>query len=243
MNRNDALDLPGGGARDDDGMTRDPPPRTVPAPELPRLDDATAVAATRQFADLMASRRTIRDFAPYPVPDGVIRQAVRAAGTAPSGANVQPWRFVAVTDPVRKRRLCEGAEAEEREFYAGGASRQWLDALAPLGTDWRKPFLEVAPVVIVVFEVHRSDTTAKPYYAKESVGIAVGLLLAALHQAGLATLTHTPSPMRWINDVLGRPAHERPFVVIPVGHPASDARVPDITRKPLDEVLVELPPR
>ncbi len=227
-------------ARDDGEMTGDPAPRTIPAPDLPRLDAAAAVAVSTHFADVMAGRRTIRDFAPDPVPVDAIRQAVRAAATAPSGANVQPWRFVVVTDPARKRRLREGAEAEEREFYAGGASEQWLDALAPLGTDWRKPFLEVAPVVIVVFEVHRSDTTPKPYYVKESVGIAVGLLLAVLHHAGLATLTHTPSPMRWINEVLDRPAHERPFVVIPVGYPAVDARVPDITRKPLDEVLVEL---
>lgn len=134
----------------------------------------------------------------------------------------------------------EGAEAEERAFYDGGAS-EWLDALAPLGTTWRKPFLEVAPVVVVVMEVHASATTPKPYYAKESVGIAVGLLLASLHQAGFAPLTHTPSPMRWITEVLGRPAHERPFAVIPVGYPAPGARVPDIERKPLSDVLVELP--
>jgi len=206
----------------------------------PRLDSEQAVAACARFADTMATRRTIRDFSSDPVPTDVIRHAIRAAASAPSGANIQPWRFIVVTDPQRKRRLREGAEAEERRFYAGRASLQWRDALAPLGTDWRKPFLEVAPVVIAVFEVHRSSSTPMPYYTKESVGIAVGLLLAALHQAGLATLTHTPSPMRWMNEVLGRPSHERPFVLIPVGHPAADAEVPDIGRKPLEEVLIEL---
>ncbi len=154
---------------------------------------------------------------------------------------MQPWRFVVVTDPEVKRRLREGAEAEERAFYERGAS-EWLDALAPLGTTWHKPFLDVAPVVVVVMEVHASESTPKPYYARESVGIAVGLLLASLHQAGFATLRHTPSPMRWITRQLGRPAHERPFAVIPVGYPAPDARVPDIDRKPLPEVLVEIPP-
>jgi len=136
--------------------------------------------------------------------------------------------------------LREAAEAEEREFYERRASAEWLEALGPIGTDWRKPFLEEAPVVIAVFEVHRSDTTPKPYYVKESVGIAVGILLTALHEAGFATLTHTPSPMRWISEVLDRPVHERPYLLIPVGYPADDAQVPDIVRKPLDEVLVEL---
>jgi nitroreductase len=164
----------------------------------------------------------------------VIEAAIRAAATAPSGANIQPWRFVVVTDPERKRRLREAAEAEEREFYTRRATPEWLQALAPLGTDWRKPFLEVAPALVVVFEVHRP----RPYYVKESVGIAVGLLLATLHQAGLATLTHTPSPMRFLNEVCGRPREERAYVVIPVGYPAEGARVPDISRKPLEEVLV-----
>lgn len=213
---------------------------TEPAPTRPDLDPEEATARARSFADEMAKRRTIRDFAPDPVPDGVIREAVRAAGTAPSGAHVQPWRFVVVRDPKRKRLLREGAEEEERRFYETRGAEEWLAALAPLGTDWRKPFLETAPVVIAVFEVHRSDTEPKPYYVKESVGIAVGLLLATLHQAGLATLTHTPSPMKWISQVLERPENERPFVLIPVGYPAAGARVPAITRKPLDEVLVEL---
>jgi nitroreductase len=145
---------------------------------------------------------------------------------------------VVLTDPVHKRRLREAAEAEERDFYSRRAPAEWLEAIATLGTDWHKPFLEVAPAVIVVFEVHQGPQTPKPYYVKESVGIAVGLLIAALHQAGLATLTHTPSPMRFLNQVCGRPPEERPFLVMPVGYPAPDARVPDIDRKELTEVMV-----
>lgn len=212
----------------------------VPAPRPARRSAAEATGVARAFADAMATRRTIREFSADPVPLAVIREAVRAAATAPSGAHVQPWRFVLVTDLERKRLLREGAEAEERAFYSRRASAEWLDALAPLGTDWRKPFLQTAPVVLVVFEVHASECEPRPYYVKESVGIAVGLLLAALHTAGLATLTHTPSPMRWITEDLGRPANERPFVLIPIGYPADGAQVPDLTRKPLDEVLVEL---
>jgi iodotyrosine deiodinase len=215
-------------------------PETEAAPELPRLPAAEAVRRTADLAAEMARRRTVRDFAPDPVPLDVVREAVRAAATAPSGANLQPWRFVVVTDQERKRLLRQGAEDEERRFYESRASEEWLEALAPLGTDWRKPFLEVAPVVIAVFEVHRSETEPRPYYAKESVGIAVGILLTALHRAGLATLTHTPSPMRWVTEVLGRPENERPFVLVPVGYPAEDARVPAIGRKPLEDVLVEL---
>jgi nitroreductase len=188
----------------------------------------------------MSLRRTIRDFADRPVPYQVIEDAVRAAATAPSGANLQPWRFVVVTDPAAKQRIREAAEAEEREFYERRASAEWLRALAPIGTDWRKPFLEKAPALIVVFEIHKGPDTPRPYYVKESVGIAVGFLLAALHQAGLATLTHTPSPMRFLNPILGRPPEERPYVVIPVGYPAAGATVPDITRKPLDQVLVRV---
>jgi iodotyrosine deiodinase len=153
---------------------------------------------------------------------------------------VQPWRFVVVTDPGARRRIREGAEAEEREFYERRAGEEWLDALAPLGTGADKPFLETAPVLVVVFEVHRGEGEPRPYYPKESVGIAVGLLLAALHRAGFATLTHTPSPMRFLGEILGRPRNERPFVVVPVGYPAPGARVPAITRKPLAEVLVEV---
>ncbi len=186
----------------------------------------------------MASRRTIREFSAQPIPAGVLEAAVRAAGSAPSGANVQPWRFVVCTDPLRKRALREGAEAEEREFYSRPGAQEWHAALAELGTDWRKQFLEVAPAVIAVFEVHKGPRSPRPYYVKESVGMAVGLLLAALHHAGLATLTHTPSPMRFLNQILDRPAEERPFLLIPVGYAAAEATVPAITRKPLNEVLI-----
>ncbi len=203
-----------------------------------RRSPADMVREAEAFADRMARRRSVRDFAPDPVPAEVIDAAIRAASTAPSGANVQPWRFVVLTDPARKRRLREAAEAEERAFYDRRASPEWLDAIAALGTDWRKPFLETAPAVIVVFEVHQGPHSPKPYYVKESVGIAVGILITALHHAGLATLTHTPSPMRFLNEVCGRPPEERPYVVMPVGYPAPDVRVPDLRRKTLDEVMV-----
>jgi len=214
-------------------------PPTVPAPRGPELTDDQRVARARAFADEQAARRTIREFTPDPVPLEAVREAVRAAASAPSGANVQPWRFVLVTDPAVKRRIREGAEAEEREFYERRAGREWLDALAALGTDAEKPFLETAPALVVVFEVHQGGGEPKPYYPKESVGIAVGILLAALHHAGLATLTHTPSPMRFLGEILERPRNERPFVLVPVGYPAPGARVPAISRKPLAEVLVE----
>jgi iodotyrosine deiodinase len=210
---------------------------TIPlAARVVRPPDMAAASAA--FAELMASRRSVRDFSPEPVPESVIEDAVRAAATAPSGANIQPWRFVVVTDPERKRRLREAAEAEEYDFYHRRASDEWLDAVAQFGTDWHKPFLTTAPAVIVVFEVHQGPHDPKPYYVKESVGIAVGFLLAALHHAGLATLTHTPSPMRFLNEVCERPPEERPYLVIPVGYPAADARVPDIVKKPLGEVMV-----
>ncbi|GHJ17480.1 oxidoreductase [Micromonospora sp. AKA38] len=203
-----------------------------------RRPPADMVREAEAFADRMAQRRSVRDFSGDPVPAGVVEAAIRAASTAPSGANVQPWRFAVLTDPVRKRRLREAAEAEERAFYDRRASPEWLAAIAGIGTDWRKPFLETAPVVIVVFEVHQGPNSPKPYYVKESVGMAVGVLITALHHAGLATLTHTPSPMRFLNEVCERPPEERPYVVMPVGYPTPDARVPDLTRKPLDEVMV-----
>ncbi|GAA2079326.1 nitroreductase family protein [Actinomadura alba] len=218
-------------------MTQSAAQPTVPLQHR-RMSPEDAVRSVRAFADQMASRRSVRDFSTDPVPETVIETAVRAAASAPSGANIQPWRFVVVTSPQHKRRLRLAAEAEEREFYRRRAGAEWLDAIAPIGTDWRKPFLETAPAVIVVFEVHRGPNTPKPYYVKESVGIAVGILLAALHHAGLATLAHTPSPMRFLNRVCDRPPEERPYLVIPVGYPATDARVPDLSRKPLSEVMV-----
>lgn len=212
---------------------------TVPAPRY-AVPAGQALARVRELRDDLARRRTIRDFSDRPVPMELVETAIAAAATAPSGANLQPWRFVVVTDPERRRRIRAAAETEEREFYRHRATEEWLAALAPLGTDWRKPFLQTAPVLIVVFEIHKGPNTPRPYYCKESVGIAVGFLLAALHRAGLATLTHTPSPMRFLTEVCDRPPEERPFVLIPVGYPADGARVPDLTRKPLTEVLVKV---
>ncbi|MBQ0862618.1 nitroreductase family protein [Streptomyces sp. A73] len=212
---------------------------TVPLRPL-EIPAQQAEDRARSFYEIMSRRRTVRDFDSRPVPEAVLEWAVRTAATAPSGAHVQPWRFVVLTDPDRKRRLRAAAEEEEREFYRRRASDEWLAALAPLGTDEHKPFLQKAPAVIVVFEVHKGPHTPRPYYTKESVGIAVGFLLATLHQAGLATLTHTPSPMRFLNEICERPAEERGAYVIPVGYPAPGTRVPDLTRKELEEVLVRL---
>lgn len=225
-------------------MTCNPRHRPVPFP-WERLSLGESIAAAKRFHEAMSTRRSIRDFSPEPVPYELIRSAVATAATAPSGANIQPWRFVVVGDPELKRRIRQGAEEEEeRAFYGSRASDEWLAVLEPLGTDWRKPFLEVVPYVIVVFEVHKGPGELKPYYPKESVGIAVGFLLASLHHAGLGTLTHTPSPMRFLNTILDRPPNERPFAVIPVGWPHADIQVPLLERKPLDEVLVErLAPR
>jgi iodotyrosine deiodinase len=189
----------------------------------------------------MQARRSVRDFDPRPVPRAVIAAAIAAAGTAPSGANQQPWHFVAVADPDVKRRIREAAEAEEREFYERRAPDEWLHALQPIGTDWHKPFLETAPWLIAIF-VRRWGRAAdgskvKHYYPTESVGIATGLLITALHTAGLATLTHTPSPMGFLGEILGRPPEdERPFLLLVVGHPAAGARVPAIERRPLAQV-------
>jgi nitroreductase len=192
----------------------------------------------------MRRRRTVREFSREPVPRDIIDAAIEAAATAPSGANREPWKFVVVEDAEVKRRIREAAEAEEREFYDRRATAEWLEALAPLGTDWHKPFLTIAPYLIVVFRLDYeparltdgTERRRKNYYVQESVGISVGILLSALHLAGLATLTHTPSPMGFLAEVLGRPAHERPFLLIPVGYPAPDARVPDLKKKSLDEV-------
>ncbi|MDH4175995.1 MAG: nitroreductase family protein [Thermoleophilia bacterium] len=190
----------------------------------------------------MRRRRSVREFTREPVPWDVVQAAVEAAGTAPSGANMQPWTFVAVTDPDLKRAIREAAEEEERRNYEGRMPDDWLEALQPLGTSPDKPHLEDAPVVIVVFEqaygVRPDGTKAKHYYVRESVGIAIGFLLQALHRAGLATLTHTPSPMGFLRGLLDRPENERAVVVIPVGYPAAEATVPVIGRKPLEEILV-----
>ena len=204
-----------------------------------RFAESEMLDRARRFAEEIARRRSVRHFSSENVPREVLLRCIQAAATAPSGANKQPWTFVLVTDPVRKRRIREAAEREEREFYGGRAPQRWLDDLASLGTDADKPFLETAPALIAVFaQKHGAVADDRHYYVSESVGIAVGFLLAALHHAGLAALTHTPSPMRFLGDVLGRPDNERAYVLIPVGYPMAGCRVPDIPRKPLSEVLV-----
>jgi iodotyrosine deiodinase len=217
-----------------------PMPEHVAMPLPPRepMSNAARIAAAASFAQELSQRRTVRDFAATPVPRELIEYCLRAAGTAPSGANQQPWRFVAVADALVKRRIREGAEAEEREFYARRAPDDWLQALAPLGTDAEKPFLEIAPWLIAIFYerfgLDAEGVKHKRYYPQESVGIATGLLIAALHRAGLATLTHTPSPMGFLNEVLGRPRNEMPFLLLVVGHPAEGCRVPAIERLSLE---------
>lgn len=208
----------------------------------PRLSVDAMHRRAAQFFEEMNQRRTIRSFSDEPVPRSLIEHAIRTAGTAPSGANKQPWKFVVVDDPALKKQIRSGAEAEEREFYMQRATPEWLEDLVPLGTDWEKPFLEIAPYLIVVFResysVRANGDRAKHYYTLESVGIATGMLLTALHYMGLATLTHTPSPMDFLNTILHRPDNERPYVLIPVGYPAPNATVPDIRRKSLEDVLV-----
>jgi nitroreductase len=213
-----------------------------PLTGYPDRTDDERIRRAEAFEASMRSRRSVRSFAPTRVPRAVIESAIRTASRAPNGANKQPWTFVAVSDPEVKRRIREAAEAEERAFYGGRAPQDWLDALAPFGTDADKPFLETAPWLIAVFAQPHGVTAdgqrEKHYYVPESVGIASGFLLAALHQAGLATLTHTPSPMTFLRDVLGRPEHERPFLLVVTGVPAHDATVPRIDKKRLGEVAV-----
>lgn len=211
------------------------------------LEPEEQLARSRAFLATMRTRRTVRDFSTRPVPFELIQNAIQTAATAPSGANQQPWTFAVVGDPALKKKIREAAEAEEKESYEHRMSNEWLEALSHLGTDWHKPHIEDAPYLIIVFaQSHGLQTDPetgeqqrfKHYYATESVGIAVGMLLASLHQAGLATLTHTPSPMKFLSDILNRPANERAFVLIPVGYPAEDAHVPQITKKPLEEIMV-----
>ena len=208
-----------------------------------RLPEAEMRRRALDFHAAMDRRRSVRAFSPDPVPRELIEIAIRTASTAPSGAHRQPWKFVVVGDPGLKREIRAAAEAEEYESYVGGRMpEEWLEALAPLGTGWEKPFLETAPWIVVVFEelygVRPDGGKRKNYYPKESVGIACGLFIAALHQMGLATLTHTPSPMAFLSRLLDRPANEKPFILFPIGYPAPDAEVPDIRRKGLEEVAV-----
>lgn len=207
----------------------------------PRLPAEEMLARAREIYEELDSRRSVREFSSEPVPRELVELAIRTASTAPSGAHKQPWRFVAVGDPAIKREIRLAAEAEEHKSYVGGRMPpEWIEALKPLGTSWQKPYLEVVPWIVVVFEelyqVLPDGSRRKSYYPKESVGIACGLFIAALHHMGLATLTHTPSPMAFLSRILSRPPNERPFILFPVGYPAPDAEVPDLRRKGLDEV-------
>ena len=219
-------------------------PRFVPLPDYRELPVDEMQRRAVDFHAELSRRRTIREFSTRPVDLAIIDECIAAAGTAPSGANMQPWHFVVVTDSEVKSRMRVAAEEEEREFYENRAPQEWLDALAPLGTNEHKPFLEQAPVLIAVF-VRRWDETedgrkVKQYYATESVGLATGMLIAAVHHAGLASLTHTPSPMGFMNDILGRPRNETPFLLLVVGYPEGDCQVPDITRKSIDEIRTRI---
>ncbi len=212
---------------------------TVPLDQYKELPVAEMRERLQAFYEDIERRRTVREFSDRPVPRDIIETALKAANTAPSGANLQPWHFVVISGAETKKKIREAAEVEEREFYTHRASEEWLAALEPLGTDSDKPFLETAPYLIAVFLQkfgHLEDgRKVKHYYPTESTGIASGMLITALHTAGLAMLTHTPSPMKFLNKILGRPKSERPFLLLVVGYPADDAEVPDIKRKTLDE--------
>lgn len=216
----------------------------MPAPQVPynppRRPHPEALAALDAELELLQARRSVRRFSSDAVPRALIEQALRIAGTAPSGAHRQPWFFVAIADPAKQLAIRAAAEREERDFYERRAPPEWLAALEPLGTDFEKSHLTDAPWLIVVFQKNQDvlpdGREVKTYYAAESVGIAVGLLIAALHRAGLATLTHTPAPMGFLREICGRPASERPYVILPVGYPAADCTVPDLRRKALDEI-------
>lgn len=215
-------------------------------PQIPyqptRLTEAEMHQRAERFYADMDRRRSVRFFSDDPVPRRLIELAIETASTAPSGAHRQPWRFVAVSDPAIKKEIRVAAEIEEKKSYEGRMPDEWLDALRPLGVDWRKPFLETAPWIVVAFEelygLDENGNKSKNYYVPQSTGLACGLFIAALHQMGLSTLTHTPSPMKFLTKILGRPKNERPFILFPVGYPADDATVPDLERKPLDQVAL-----
>ena len=216
--------------------------RPIPLPDYEALPEATMRRRARAFLRTMRRRHTVRDFSPRPVPRDIIEDCIRTAGTAPNGANLQPWHFAVIGDPKLKRRVRHAAEEAEAAFYAGGGGRAWLEALKPLGTDPRKPFLETAPWLICLFGARNSPDSSgamrKNYYVPESVSIAAGLLIAALHQSGLATLTHTPNPMGFLNDVCRRPRNEKPYILLVTGYPAENATIPASARKKksLDEI-------
>jgi nitroreductase len=208
--------------------------------EFERQTPDDMLARARAYFELMDGRRTVREFSPEPIPEGVLEAVIRTASTAPSGAHMQPWRFCVVKDPVVKREIRLGAEKEERENYDRRYPADWLEDLAVFGTDEEKSYLEIAPALVVIFkENYRliDGERKKNYYVNESVGIAAGMFIAALHNAGLATLTHTPSPMAFLNQILDRPKNEVPMLLMPVGYPKKGTRVPNLTRKPLDEVM------
>ena len=216
----------------------------IPLPDPRELSRQQMEERAQVFAEEMSWRRTVRDFSDQPVPYAVIEHCLQAAGRAPSGANQQPWHFVVVENSSIKREIRQAAEAEEKKFYRERATDEWLEALRPLGTDWRKPFLEKAPYLIAIFlqayGIDQSGARVKHYYPLESVGIATGILITALHHAGLATLTHTPSPMGFLNEILGRPKNERPFLLLVTGLPSPEATVPAIEKKPLEEIMSRL---
>ena len=216
-------------------------PEYVPLIGYERADSADSLRRSAAHYESMRLRRSVRSFSPDPVPRVVIENCIKTAGTAPSGAHQQPWHFVVVESPETKARIRAAAEKEERAFYEERATEAWLQALRRIGTDENKPFLETAPYLVVLFAASyglgADGTKTKHYYVSESVGIAAGFFIAAVHQAGLVTLTHTPSPMGFLGDILGRPKNERAFLLLPVGYPAQDTRVPNLDRKPLSEIM------
>ena len=212
----------------------------IPLKDYQEFSESDMIEKSKQFYDQIKTRRTVRDFSDKTISKEVIENCLKAAGTAPSGANLQPWHFVVVSKPEIKKKIRIAAEEEEKEFYTNRAPKDWLEALTPLGTDESKPFLETAPYLIAIFyksyDILPDGKQIKQYYAIESTGIATGLLITAIHNAGLVSLTHTPSPMKFLNDILDRPKNERPFLLLVVGYPSNDAKVPDIKKKSLQEI-------
>ncbi len=212
----------------------------IPLPDYKKYSETEMISRSLSFYYEIKRRRTVREFSDKKVPKEIIENCIKAAGTAPNGANLQPWHFVVISDPEIKKKIRIGAEEEEHEFYSTRATKEWLDALEPLGTDENKPFLETAPYLIAIFsksyDVLSDGRRVKNYYAIESTGIATGFLISAIHNAGLVSLTHTPSPMNFLNKILNRSKNERPFLLLVVGHPAKDAKVPDIKKKNLEEI-------
>ncbi len=215
-------------------------PNFIPLSNYTKYTETEMLDKSKKFYEDIKRRRTVRDFSHNPVPKEIVDNCIKSAGTAPNGANLQPWHFVVISNPEIKKKIRIAAEEEEKEFYTNRAPREWLEVLEPLGTDENKPFLETAPYLIAIFsksyEVLPDGRQVKQYYAIESTGIATGMLITAIHNSGLVSLTHTPSPMNFLNEILGRPKNERPFLLLVVGYPAKDAKVPDIKKKSLQEI-------